>query len=406
MQRHIRLFSLIVLLLSMIGLAVGQSPQKKIIRPQPAGQPTTQSAPARPSILSPGVSVGDILYLAGQGSRDPKTGQHPETFEAQVKQAMENLGAVLKAADMDFSNVVKANVYLTDISNFSRMNQVYRSFFKSDPPARTTIAVPALPGGSHVEITFIASRLPKKIIRPEGHRANPNAPYSPAIMVGDTLYISGQGSVDPKTGKLVEGGIDAQVKQTMENIGAILKAAGMDFSNVVSSNVYLTDMANFEKMNEVYRSYFKSDPPARTTVGVTALPVETPVEITFFASRAARKIIRPEGVRPSPNFSQAVQAGDFLYPAGKVGTGEGIETQVKETMDSLGAVLKAAGRDFSDVVEAKVYLTDINDYARMNEVYRSYFKGDPPARTCIAVAKLVGTARVEITFIATADRSQ
>ncbi|MBI2949337.1 MAG: RidA family protein, partial [Verrucomicrobia bacterium] len=74
-------------------------------------------------------------------------------------------------------------------------------------------------------------------------------------------------------------------------------------------------------------------------------------------------------------------------------------------MEGLGAVLKAGGRDFSDVVEAKVYLTDISDYSKMNEVYRSFFKADPPARTCIAVSKLVGTAKVEITLVAAAQKS-
>ena len=389
---------------ALIALAAGQSVEKKIIRPPSPNPPASQTAAPRPGVISPGVMVGDTLYLAGQGSRDPKTGQHPEGFEAQVKQVMENLGAVLKAANLDFSHVVKANVYLTDIKNFARMNDVYRTYFKSDPPARTTIAVPALPGGSQVEITFIASRAGKKIIRPEGIKPLLNAPYSPAVMVGDTLYLAGQGSLNPKTGQLVEGGIEAHVKQTLENLNATLKAAGLDASNVVSANVYLTDMANFEKMNEVYRGFFKSDPPARTTIGVSALPGDTPVEITFLASRAARKIIKPDGVRPSPNYSQAVQVGSALYLAGKVGTSEGIETQVKEAMDGLGAVLKAAGKDFSDVVEAKVYLTDISDYAKMNEVYRSYLKGDPPARTCIAVPKLVGSAKVEITFVTAAGQ--
>ena len=383
-----------------------QAQGKRVIRPQAGGQPTTQTAPARPGLISPGIEAGDVLFLAGQGSRDPKTGQHPEGFEAQVKQALENLGAVLKAAGMDFSQVVNANVYLTDIKDFSRMNDVYRNYFKSDPPARTTIAVPALPGESQIEITFVACRSGRQMVRPESLKPISNAPYSLGVMAGDVLYLSGQGSFDPKTSQLAQGPIETHVKQTMENCGAILKAAGMDFSNVVTANVYLPDMGNFEKMNQVYRSYFKTDPPSRTTVGVAALPGQTPVEITFVAYRAAKKIIQPEGARPSANFSQAVQAGNFLYPAGRVGSGDDIEAQVKSAMDGLGAVLKAGGRDFSDVVEAKVYLTDISDYAKMNEVYWSFFKADPPARTCLAVSKLVGTAKVEITLVATVPQSQ
>lgn len=407
MQIPLRSLSVAALFLSLLTASPGaQAQEKKVVRPARPGQPATETAPARPGLISPGVMVGDVLFQAGQGSRDPKTGQHPEGFEAQVKQALENLGAVLQAAGLDFSHVVKANVYLTDIKNFSRMNDVYRTYFKSDPPARTTIAVPALPGDSHVEITFIASRNRREVIRPDGLKPIVNAPYSMGVMAGDTLYLSGQGSVDPKTGQLVQGPIEAHVKQTLENCGAILKAAGMDFSNVVTANVFLSDMGNFEKMNQVYRSYFKADPPSRTTVGVAALPGETPVEITFVAHREAKKAITPEGVKPSANFSQAIQAGGFLYPAGKVGSGDGIEAQTKSAMEGLGAVLKAGGRDFSDVVEAKVYLTDISDYSKMNEVYRSFFKTDPPARTCIAISKLVGTAKVEITLIAAARTSQ
>jgi enamine deaminase RidA (YjgF/YER057c/UK114 family) len=78
-----------------------------------------------------------------------------------------------------------------------------------------------------------------------------------------------------------------------------------------------------------------------------------------------------------------------------------IEAQVKEVMDGLGETLKAAGMDFSNVVEGKVYLADIEDYAKMNEVYRSYFKSDPPSRTCISVQKLVRDSKVEITLVAT-----
>jgi reactive intermediate/imine deaminase len=347
-----------------------------------------------------------MLYCAGAGSRDPKTGQHPEGFEAQVKQSLENLGAVLKSAGLDFRDVVNSNVYLTDIKNFQAMNKVYKTYFPSNPPARTTIAVPALPGESHVEITFIASRnKDRKYIFPEGVKPAATDLYSGGVLVGDLFYLSGQGSRHYSTKQFPQGDFEAHVKQTMDNLGAILKAAGMDFSNVVKSNVYLTDMNNFQRMNEVYKTYFTSDAPARTTVGVDALPGEPPIEITFVASRSKKpgqNIVRPEGDRPNPVLSPAVRIGDTLFPSGKAGFAEGgVEAQVREVMDGLGNVLKAGGMDFSNVVEGKVYLADIRDYGKVNEVYRSYFKSDPPARTCIAVSKLVRNSQVEITFVAT-----
>ncbi|MCI0427531.1 MAG: Rid family detoxifying hydrolase [Acidobacteria bacterium] len=398
--------SLVFVLGSVVFTPSPYEADRKVIRPVRPDQPPAQSsAPRLGGILSPGIMTGDTLYCAGAGSRDPKTGEHPEGFEAQVKQSLENLGAVLKGAGLDFSDVVNSNVYLTDIKNFQAMNKVYITYFPQKRPARTTIAVPALPGGSHVEITFIASRNKnRKHVYPAGVKPDPTVPYSGGVIAGDLFYLSGQGSRHYKTKEFPQGEIEAHVKQTMDNLGAILKAGGMDFSHVVKTNIYLTDMNNFQRMNEVYKTYFKSDPPARTTVGVDALPGEPPIEITFIASKskkAGQNIVRPEGDKPNPILSPAVQIGSVLFPSGKAGFAEGgIEAQVKEVMDGLGQSLKAGGMDFSNVVEAKVYLADIKNYGRMNEVYRSYFKSDPPARTCIAISKLVRDSQVEITFVA------
>jgi reactive intermediate/imine deaminase len=403
-KRHC--FALILILFISFQAGTSQKADRRVVRPARAGEPPLQSsAPRLGGILSPGILAGDLLYCAGAGSRDPKTGEHPEGFDAQVKQSLENLRAVLKGAGLDFSDVVNSNVYLTDIKDFQAMNKVYKTYFPKNPPARTTIAVPALPGGSHVEITFIASQNKKrKYISAAGVTPAPTDLFSGGVLAGDLLYLSGQGSRHYKTKEFPTGEFEGHVKQTMENLGALLKAAGMDFSHVVKSNVYLADMNNFQRMNEVYKAYFKSDPPARTTVGVDALPGETPIEIAFIASkakRAGRNIVRPEGDIPNPVLSPAVQIGNTLFPSGKAGFVEGgVEAQVKEVMDGLGKVLKAGGLDFSNVVEGKVYLADIQDYGKMNEVYRSYFKSDPPARTCIAISRLVRNSRVEITLVA------
>ena len=403
----VRLFLLSLAVLGTFQIVSMDALERKVIQPARAEvMPKQSSAPRLAGVLSAGILAGDALYCAGQGSRDPSTGEHPEGFDAQVKQSLENLRAVLKGAGMDFSDVVNSNVYLADIKNFQAMNKVYKNYFPTNPPARTTIAVPALPGDSQVEITFIASKNKnRQYVYPQDVKPTPNDLYSGGVRVGDLLYLSGQGSRHYKTKEFPQGEFEAHVKQAMENLGAVLKAAGMDFSNVIKSNVYLTDMANFQKLNEVYKSYFKVDPPARTTIGVSALPGEPPVEITFIAAKTGVKnIIQPEGSQPNPVLSPAVRAGDFLFPSGKAGFVEGgIEAQVKEVMEGLGSTLKAAGMDFSSVVEGKVYLADIRDYAKMNEVYKSYFKSDPPARTCISVQKLVRDSKVEITLVAKKD---
>ena len=112
----------------------------------------------------------------------------------------------------------------------------------------------------------------------------PVGPYNQAVMVKNTLYISGQVALNPNNNELIQGSIDEESHQIMKNIESILKEAGLDFKNVVRSKIYLTDMGNFSKVNEVYGSYFeKGHEPARTTIEVSGLPLGVDVEIDMIA---------------------------------------------------------------------------------------------------------------------------
>ena len=112
----------------------------------------------------------------------------------------------------------------------------------------------------------------------------PVGPYNQAVMVKNTLYISGQVALNPINNELIQGSIDEESHQIMKNIESILKEAGLDFKNVVRSKIYLTDMSNFSKVNEVYGSYFeKGHEPARTTIEVSGLPLGVDVEIDMIA---------------------------------------------------------------------------------------------------------------------------
>jgi len=108
-------------------------------------------------------------------------------------------------------------------------------------------------------------------------------PYSQAIKAGNLLFLSGQIPLDPATGNLVEGGVEAQTRQVFGNIGAILEAAGASFDAVVTATVYLADMNDFGKVNEIYATYFSSPAPARATVQVARLPKDCRVEIQVIA---------------------------------------------------------------------------------------------------------------------------
>jgi len=111
----------------------------------------------------------------------------------------------------------------------------------------------------------------------------PIGPYSQAVSAGGFIFLSGQIALDPATGVLVMADIKTETKQVMDNINAILTEAGIDFSHVVKTSIFLTDMGNFAQVNEVYGTYFTSDFPARETVQVAGLPKGVNVEITVTA---------------------------------------------------------------------------------------------------------------------------
>ncbi len=198
------------------------SAQRRVIRPE--GAPTD-----RP--YSPGVQVGQTLYISGQLGL-PGTGATPAAMDAQARQAMDGVGAVLKAAGLGYQHLVKCHVYLASMDDYAAMNTAYGSYFTDRVPARTTVQAAGLPAGAGVQIACIAfadvARI--SVVRPPaGSLPAPLGPYSPAVWAGDTLYVSGMGGQDPAT-KTVGESVEAQTTQTIANITTTLKAAGLGLS--------------------------------------------------------------------------------------------------------------------------------------------------------------------------------
>jgi 2-iminobutanoate/2-iminopropanoate deaminase len=108
-------------------------------------------------------------------------------------------------------------------------------------------------------------------------------PYVQAVRIGDLIYTAGQGGVDPNTGKLVEGGVEAQATQVMKNLAAVLEAAGSNFDQVVKTTIFLRYIKDFAAVNEVYASFFQGQVPARSTIAAAALPMAALVEIEMVA---------------------------------------------------------------------------------------------------------------------------
>jgi 2-iminobutanoate/2-iminopropanoate deaminase len=199
---------------------------------------------------------------------EPTTGKVPADPAAQVDLALDRMQAVVKAAGLEMSHVVFVNPYLTSDIPSRIMNEQYAKRFEfGNTPGRATIEVSSLPGGAHIEYTGVAVRdlQQRKAVRPKNMPLSPTA--SPCVFAGDTLYCSAKSGFIPGP----HGGVYAmttphQARQTMRNLLDNLEEAGMDFSQVVSTTVYLDNLADASAFNEVYGQYFGPIMPASTMV--------------------------------------------------------------------------------------------------------------------------------------------
>ncbi len=243
-----------------------------------------------------------------------------------------------------------------------------------------------------------------RIVAPPG--SDLGLPFSPGILSDDFLFLSGAIGNEPGTVK-VAGGAAAQTRRTLENLSAVLDAAGMDFSRVVEANVFLSDARHFRAMGEVYAEFLGEALPARATVEADIAIPGALTEIAMVAARPEVEIERvsPEGWPATGAFSWGILAGDTLFTAGMVSTDPaagkrvagGAATQTRQVMSNLGAVLDAAGMSFRDVVSCAVYLADGRDYDAMNDAYGEAFASvPPPARATVRARLMAPDFLVEI----------
>jgi reactive intermediate/imine deaminase len=251
----------------------------------------------------------------------------------------------------------------------------------------------------------------KRAITPVG--VKPIGPYSPGILAGDFLYVSGQGGRDAG-GKLPDT-FDGEVRQTLQNVKAVVAAAGLTMAHVVYSQVYLTDMARHDAMDRIWKEFFPTAPPARAVLGVYRLPADIAVEINAVAFRdlARTKRIVPAGYPQNLSWSPGMIAGNRLYLSGFLGsapadgrTPPDPDAQVQLALDNMKQTLAAAGMDFRHVVFVNPYLTD-KASSRMNDIYAKHFEfGNTPARATIRVTSLPGGNTIEFTGVAVSDLSK
>lgn len=250
--------------------------------------------------VSPGILTQDRLFVSAMRGRELRTGTIPADPAAQVNLALDGVKAVVEAGGLQLSHMVFVNPYLTNQIPGRVMNKSYASRFEfGNTPARATIEVSSLPEGAQIEFTGVAVRdlSQRRAVRPKNMR--PSATASPCVFAGDTLYCSAKDAFIPgPNAGIYVGTVEQQVRQSVRNQLDNLEEADMDLSDVVATNVYLDDMADFQAMNKIYAKYFKPPYPARTTIQQIA-PTERKADdegrypgleqISFIALKSAKK---------------------------------------------------------------------------------------------------------------------
>jgi enamine deaminase RidA (YjgF/YER057c/UK114 family) len=223
--------------------------------------------PSGPQVDPAGIQVDDVLYLSVQSGADPLTGKLPTDFGSEVKQALDNVASVLKAANMSMANVVWVNPYMSSSGAQERvMNKTYSTYFElGNAAGRGTFTVVDLPNGRHIVFSCIAGAdlSKRKVVRPKNERPSPTS--NPGVLYGDTLYLSAKDAYVPALG-IISPALDVQTKLSMRNLLDGLQEADMDFTNVVSSTIYLRDIKDADQVNVLYGKFFKNGLPAQTVL--------------------------------------------------------------------------------------------------------------------------------------------
>jgi len=331
----------------------------------------------------------------------------PDTGSDVAKQTSVTLARLderLRAERSSLADAVAITIYLRSAADFAAMNDAYRQAFTSLPPTRTTVitSVPGVDGAVAMAAVAVAAGGERRLLHPPSWAASPN-PYSYGLRTGDTLFLSGLIPRNGRDNTVVTGDIGVQTRAVLDNAKALLDAAGLSLTHVVSARVFLPDLADFEAMTTIYREYFPDAPPARATVGAALTAPAYKVEMTFVASAGPRRVLQGEGA-PNPNLSAGIVAGDAVYLSGLladaaiVADGDAA-AQTRDVIRKIDGLLGKAGLARADVRDLLVYVTDAEAGRVAAAECRTAF-GASAAVTPVLVSLAMARARVEIMTVA------
>lgn len=417
-------------------------------------QLVTSNSPRPLANYSEAFRVGKLVFAAGQLASDFKTGVPPEAstnkgfpfygseIKSQTRYCLDNLRATMTAAGSSLENVIKAQVFLTNLRDFNAFDEVWREYFPSNPPARTTLEIPMLLGAGPaqlIEIDLIShtNDVSHQAIRSDSPQ--PLANYTEAFTVGNLVFAAGQLASDFTTGVPQEAkvhpnfpyygsNIKLQTRFILENLRKTFAAANSSLANVVKAQVFLTNLHDFNGFDEVWKEYFPENPPPRTTVGVSGLLGAGPeqlieIDLIGHTNETTHTVVKSGNPHPIANYSEAFVVDGLVFCAGQLASdfktgvpaqarinpgfpfyGSEIKQQTRYILGNLANTFEAAGSSLASAFKAQVFMTDLADFNAFDEVWKEHFPGDPPARTTVATTGLlVKDTLVEVDLIGSID---
>ncbi|WP_102374024.1 RidA family protein [Raoultibacter massiliensis] len=400
----------------------------------------TDQAPRSP-YYSQTVAFSHYNNFSAQLPIDPKTGELVSGgVEKQAEQCFRNIRAIAESIGHSMNDVIRITVFVTNIEDVDAIDGVYRSYFPTYLPARTTVAVAALPMDASVFVEALLSN---------GEGTIPNAPQAGDLVkltnntanapidalstqtVAFSHYnnISAQLPVDPKSGQIVVGGAREQAAQCLKNIKAILESIDVPFDDIVKTTVFLKSLSDIEAVDEAYARFFPDSGiaravgyvPARTVIEASALPLHALVQIEAVVSHGDGTppqavedrhglIVEAANTANAPIDALSTQTVAFSHynnisaqlpidpETGTLVSG-GVAEQTAQCLKNIKAIIESVGHAMGDAVKVNICLRNIEDLDAANEAYAAFFPEGKPARRVIGVGNLPMGALVQIDAI-------
>ena len=399
----------------------------------------TDKAPVS-DLYSQTVAFSHYNNLSAQLPIDPATGAIVAGGAAeQAEQCFKNLQAIVESIGHDMNDIIRVSIFLADIMDLNAVEKVQASFFPTYQPARTVVAVDALPQGALVFIEALVDNGEGTQSVPQAgdlvkltnntHAAPYDAGSTQTVAFSHYNNITMQLPLDPGTGRPILGDVAAQTAQCLRNVKAILTSVDVPFDDIVKVTIFVKNLADASVVDEVYKTFFPDSGiaravnylPARTVVPVKDLPYHCDVAVEAVVSHGDGTppqaiedrhglIIEACNTDAAPKCPYATQSVAFshynnisgqlpLDLDGKLIAG-GVAEQTAQCLAYVKAIIESVDHAVEDIVKVNVYLADIADLAAMNEPYVAFFGDHKPARKVVGCGELPFGARVMIDAIA------